>query len=366
MIFIHQFLLPLAVVVVVAKVELLSQSRRNKIIMARKLVLVGVIYLASVAAAGGMILLGFLFFPPLFSLESAKYIYKHIFSVFDFAVLDLRNVEADKVPEKKPNIVRDYVCLRDGELCHPDFARNRGLYVSCSNGVAWEQQCPKCGYHALNCPTRSLWFDGEKCDWASPKLASQPCIDRFQEFNNTENNVSEQEALLQSLLSPMPMPPKESANMEKNKWQMNSNMQAASPMYFKSPKSGDLVEAAHEDEEAVQVNNHFVSEPKDVKEASDAAEENENREGASTADKLRRKPNEGNYEPEFPSYLNADEGLIGNKVIRMSEPVYTLIDNPDGSGRQVLMRVSQPFVLEDPGRSILPNFNIISSFSDKE
>lgn len=38
----------------------------------------------------------------------------------------------------------------------------------------------------------------------------------------------------------------------------------------------------------------------------------------------------------------------------MTDPVYTLINNPDGSGKQLLQRVYQTFVMEaDPGRSLL-------------
>jgi len=304
--------------------------------MSRKLVFAGVLYLASVAAAG---------------------------------VLDIRNEEGKgKEPEnKKPvaNIVKDYVCLRDGELCHPEFGKNRGLYVSCSNGVAWEQQCPKCSYHPLNCPTRTLWFDGEQCDWASPKLASQPCIDRFPVhevmFNSTNEKdpaMSEQDILLQNLQ----VAGGSRDQADKNKWPLNSMTGASSPMYFKSPKSGDFEKESSEEEAEVDSNN-----AKEVKVASEnaSAEDDEEDDSNVESNKIERKSGEES-ESEFPTYLNAEDSLIGSKIVRLSDPVYTLVNNPDGSGKQVLMRVSQPFVLEDPARSILPNLNVISSFSDKE
>lgn len=283
-------------------------------------------------------------------------------------VLEARNTDdgsKGKEPEKKPNIVKDYVCLRDGELCHPEFGRNRGIYVSCSNGVPWEQQCPKCSYHPLNCPTRSLWFDGEKCEWASPKLASQPCIDRFAvpEFNQTEkdashgNVLSEQESLLQSLqVAPMSIhvggPPMKEA-VDRNKWQ--SSMGTS---YFKSPKSGDLQSEPEQglDAPVAETVKDAKAVPEAVSAEYDSSEEDSH--------KNQRKGEES--EAEFPTYLNGESNIIGSKIVRLSDPVYTLVNNPDGSGKQVLMRVSQPFVLEDPARAILPNMNVISSLSDKE
>lgn len=76
---------------------------------------------------------------------------------------------------------------------------------------------------------------------------------------------------------------------------------------------------------------------------------------------------EAEEDSEFPTYLSPEDSLIGSKIVRLSDPVYTLVNNPDGSGKKVLMRVSQPFVLDDPARSlsVLPNLNVISSFSDK-
>jgi len=276
--------------------------------------------------------------------------------------------DKNKEPEKKPNIVKDYICMRDGELCHPNHAGNRGLYVSCSNAVAWEQQCPKCAYHPLNCPTRTLWFDGEKCEWASPKLASQPCIDRFPVFeahNLTEKDaplpspygISEQESLLQSLQAPqipvsIPNSMKEQLQQaDKGKWSGNSNSNSISsaspPMYFKSPKSGDFdSESIQEiDEKSAPEDSALMIDDED-EDMTVAALKNKN---------LRRKSAEAG-EPDFPNYLSADDGALGSKIVRLSEPVYALVNSPDGSGKQVLMRVFQPFVFEDSARTLLPNY----------
>lgn len=282
--------------------------------------------------------------------------------------------EKSKEIEKKPNIVKDYICLRDGELCHPNFVNNRGLYVSCSNGVAWELQCPKCSYHPLNCPTKSLWFDGEKCEWASPKLASQPCIDRFPAYeihNATEKEISqhpasEQESLLQSLQSPSMIngnSVKEQPMPDKGKWPNNPMSVQPPPMYFKSPKSGEFDSEAIQEIDSHQQEQTMKSVSEDSSEIDDRDEEIE---------KLKNKILKRQYseaespsEPDFPAYLSADDGAIGSKIVRLSEPVYALVNSPDGSGKQVLMRVYQPFVFEDSGRSLLPNFNSYNSYSNK-
>ncbi|CAL8111163.1 unnamed protein product [Orchesella dallaii] len=270
---------------------------------------------------------------------------------------------ADKeVAKPKPNIVKDYVCLRDGDLCHPDFAKNRGIYVSCSNGVAWEQTCPKCTYHPVDCPTKSLWFDGEKCDWASPKLATQPCMDFFPMPEPINNNnmspkdvllpaisLSEQDSLMQSLQSgPI-------KDMDKNQWPVHTNsMVGPGSMYFKSPKS------SNPDMESEPSQGLEEEGSKEMKSSAPAPEE-------VTHYEVQRKSteSEGN-DVELPTYLSTSEGTVGSKVVRLNEPVYALVSSPDGTGKQVLMRVMQPFVLDEAARGLLPNMNFIQPYAFKE
>lgn len=267
--------------------------------------------------------------------------------------------EKAKEPEKKPNILRDYACLRDGDLCHPEYGRNRGLYVSCSNGVAWEQTCPKCAFHPLNCPTRSLWFDGEKCEWASPKLASGPCLDRFPQIDGKDEVTQVQSAYT------YPMPDQASrypgaVSSEKGKWQVNQTP-VQLPVHFKSPKYDESEREPEADEE---VKEEEVKEV--VVEALSAPEEDEVHgpiEEIST-NTIQRKSQQVS-EIEFPSFLNTDDSLVASKIIKLSDPVYTLVNNPDGSGKQVFMRISQPFVLEDNAPGVLSSMNILGNMDDK-
>lgn len=281
--------------------------------------------------------------------------------------------EPGKEPAKKPNIVKDYVCLRNGELCHPDYARNRGMFVSCSNGVAWEQQCPKCAYHPLNCPTKSLWFDGEKCDWASPKLASQPCLDKFPGYEaaTVKNGpLDEQELLLkklQRLYGPAVVAAATEAKVETSN-KIESQSAPVPVQYFKSPKLEAGVEEAAE--VVQEIDSDFVSgeEAKEVKavdaevvfvdesdsaavvaDDDDNAEAVNNIEGKSASSESSDN-SEVESESEFPSFLSAEDSQV--KIVKLTEPVYTLVNNPDGSGKQVLMRVTQPFVLGDNNNQV--------------
>lgn len=155
-----------------------------------------------------------------------------------------------------------------------------------------------------------------------------PCLDRFpalEALNSNSVKESEEAAV-----------------------QVAKDQRPQNPMHYapKAPKSG-------EEEEVAKVVAVAPEAPEVVPEVP-AEEESLN--------KIERKSSE-DADADFPTYLNADDNLIGSKIVRLSDPVYTLVNNPDGSGKQVLMRVSQPFVLEDPARSVLPNLNVISSFS---